>query len=227
MGVSRRWIFPALAAVAGTLLYRARRRGTLDRALADVQASGMPSAGTYDRVTTPVMGRLHWRIAAEIGALAPEGRVLDVGCGPGRIAVRLAKVAPAARVVGIDVLPDMIDRASAHAVRAGVADRTEFRVADVAALPFPDDSFDVAISTFSLHHWPDPKVGLAEVYRVLKPGGVALIYEPADWILAIERHAVPLADLIVASPFSRGAVEVYSRLGPLPLVRRAEMKRVR
>jgi ubiquinone/menaquinone biosynthesis C-methylase UbiE len=228
MGASRRWIAliaPALAAGAAALVYRAHRRGALHRALGHVRASGMPSADVYDRLTTPVMSRFYNRVAAEIAALAPEGRILDVGAGPGRVAVRLATLAPAARVVGVDVEPDMVERATANAARAGVSDRAEFQVGDVGTLPFPDASFDVVISTLSLHHWPDPVTGLAEVHRVLKPGGVARIYDVADWLKALEHLHSPFADLVAVSPFGASAVEVYSRVGPVPLVERAEMKK--
>jgi ubiquinone/menaquinone biosynthesis C-methylase UbiE len=226
MGASRRWIFPALAAGAAALVYRAYSRGALKRAFANFRASSMPSAGIYDRLSTPVIGGFYNRVAAEIAEIAPGSRVLDIGSGPGRVAIRLATLAPTARVVGVDVEPEMVERATANAARAGVSDRAEFQVGDVGALPFPDASFDVVISTFSLHHWPDPVTGLAEVHRVLKPGGVARIYDVANWLKALERLHSPLADLVAVSPFGATTVESYSRVGPVPMVERAALRKV-
>jgi SAM-dependent methyltransferase len=109
-----------------------------------------------------------------------------------------------------------------------VADRVTFQVGDVAALPFPDASFDVVVSTLSLHHWRDPARGLAEIYRVLRPGAVALVYDVADWLTRLESRGPSIAGLVRSSPFSdRGTVtrSVTTRLGPIPLVYRAQLRR--
>jgi ubiquinone/menaquinone biosynthesis C-methylase UbiE len=76
-------------------------------------------------------------------------------------------------------------------------------VGDVAALPFGEASFDVVVSTLSAHNWPDPAAGLAELYRVLRPGGVAWVYDLADWITRPERHGPGLAELASAGSFGR------------------------
>lgn len=82
-------------------------------------------------------------------------------------------------MTGLDLDPAMIERARSSAKR--VADdpdrRPPFLVGDVASLPFSDGSFDLVVSTFSIHHWPDPTAGLAEIWRVLRPGGRALIWD--------------------------------------------------
>ncbi len=67
-------------------------------------------------------------------------------------------------------------RAKAQSANAG-QDVPSFVVGDVASLPFPDASFDVVVSTLSMHHWTDPAIGLAEVARVLRPDGRALIWD--------------------------------------------------
>lgn len=102
----------------------------------------------------------------------PGERALDVGCGSGTMAIILAKkVLPGGEVVGIDASTDMIDVASGKAKRQGSTAR--FEAAAIESLPFDDASFDLATSTFMLHHLPDDvqASGLAEVRRVLKPGG--------------------------------------------------------
>jgi ubiquinone/menaquinone biosynthesis C-methylase UbiE len=76
----------------------------------------------------------------------------------------------------------MIERADAKADRAvarGAAGRPSFVIADAAALPFPDGAFDVVVSSFAVHHWPDRHAGLAEMMRVLRPGGRATIWDIA------------------------------------------------
>jgi len=105
-------------------------------------------------------------------ALQPGEAVLDVGCGTGDLTLRAArKVGREAHVAGIDASPQMIGVAQRKAAKKGRA--LDFRLAPIEDLPFVDGEFDVALSSFMLHHLPDDlKVrGLAEVRRVLKPGG--------------------------------------------------------
>lgn len=80
-------------------------------------------------------------------------------------------------MTGLDLDPAMIGRARANADRSGDGDERgpSFLVGDVASLAFPDGSFDVVVSTLSMHHWADPKTGLFEIARMLRPGGRALV----------------------------------------------------
>jgi cyclopropane fatty-acyl-phospholipid synthase-like methyltransferase len=100
----------------------------------------------------------------------PGERVLDVGCGTGGPAVRLAERADV-RVVGVTVSEQQAIRATSHAERAGVADRVEFHHADVMALPFDAASFDHAFALESILHVPAREGALAQVARVLRLGG--------------------------------------------------------
>ena len=82
-------------------------------------------------------------------------------------------------MTGLDLDPAMIARAQANTDRAANRGgrRPSFLVGDVAALAFPDRSFDLVVSTLSMHHWADPTAALAEIGRVLRPGGRALIWD--------------------------------------------------
>jgi len=154
-----------------------------------VEAPGgivMGDATAYDRASRFLMGPLFRGIAADVARVAPPGsKVLEVGCGPGHLSTRLARD-HGLDVTGLDLDPAMIKRARASVGRlgAGVPAPT-FVVGDVAALPFADGSFDTVVSTLSLHHWADPAAGLAEIARVLRPGGRALVWD-------IRPGAVPL-----------------------------------
>jgi ubiquinone/menaquinone biosynthesis C-methylase UbiE len=114
------------------------------------------------------------RLAAASGA-GPGDRVLDVGCGPGHLARRLAGiVGPRGHVLGIDASAPMIAYATARRRRPATC---EFRVALGQELPLPDASIDVITSTFAMHHIPrDARTAaLTHMYRVLRPGGRLLI----------------------------------------------------
>jgi SAM-dependent methyltransferase len=135
-------------------------------------------AALYDTLSRLLLGPFRARIAADVAAVAPDGaRVLEVGCGPGHLSTRLAH--HGFEVTGLDLDPAMIARAQANSDRAGSRGwrRPSFLVGDVAALAFPDRSFDLVVSTLSMHHWADPAAGLAEIGRVLRPGARALIWD--------------------------------------------------
>jgi ubiquinone/menaquinone biosynthesis C-methylase UbiE len=100
------------------------------------------------------------------------GVVLDVGTGPGRIALLLAEADPECRVVGLDMAWHMIRLARELAAAQGVADRVVFEQGDAKRLPFEDGRFDVVMSNSIIHHIPEPGFVVAEMKRVLKPGGL-------------------------------------------------------
>jgi ubiquinone/menaquinone biosynthesis C-methylase UbiE len=140
-------------------------------------------ADRYDRVANHMTRPLYERVAADVTAagLSEAGRVLDVGTGPGRVPILIARALPGWRVDGVDLSGPMIDRARRNAEEAGLADQVTFTVGDVVALPYPDASFDLVVSSISLHHWADAEAGLREVRRVLRPGGQAWIYDFRLW----------------------------------------------
>ena len=101
----------------------------------------------------------------------PGLQALDVGCGPGFLALKLADSVAPGKLYGIDVEPSQIDMAQALAADRG-CDNAVFQVADALSLPFPDESFDIAHLGGVLLHVPDTDAAITEVKRVLKPGGV-------------------------------------------------------
>jgi len=139
-----------------------------------------PESATYARVVAPVLGRLYQRAAEEVAAELkgfPRGErpvILDIGCGTGDLAVAISRRCRDSRIVGIDASPSMLLWASRHETTDG---RIRFLVGDATRLPFGDRSVDLVVSTLSLHHWADPPAAIAEIDRVLAPGGRALIYD--------------------------------------------------
>jgi SAM-dependent methyltransferase len=116
--------------------------------------------------------RVYGDLVARSGA-RPGDHVLDIGCGTGYFSRRAAlAVTPGGHVVGIDPSPPVIDYAARRASAA-----CTFQLASAQALPYPDASFDVVISSLAIHHVPtdDRPRALREAYRVLRPGGRLLI----------------------------------------------------
>jgi ubiquinone/menaquinone biosynthesis C-methylase UbiE len=103
-----------------------------------------------------------------------KGRVLDVGTGSGRIAIRLARLNPDLELEGIDLSNSMLDLARRNAARDGISNVT-FSPGDAKAIPFPDDTFDLVICHQLLHQLPDPIIALREINRVVKPQGGILV----------------------------------------------------
>ncbi len=113
---------------------------------------------------------------ANLARIQPGDAVLDVGCGTGTLAMEVARlVGRAGRVAGVDPGTEQIARARAKAAQRHVP--IEFQIGVIEQLPFPDQTFDVVLSTLMMHHLPASlkRQGLAEIARVLKPGGRLVI----------------------------------------------------
>jgi SAM-dependent methyltransferase len=203
----RSWLV-LIAVLSAVALYRDRLRAILNQIHANVRAFDLPSAGAYDALVATALEGFYARVAGEVAAAHPGGKLLEVGSGPGRLAVRLAREAPSMTLTGVDISPAMVERAARRTAGAGLSERVQFRVGDVGALPLPDGEFEGVVSTLSLHHWSDPASGLAEIYRVLKPGGEAQIYDLAHGLWPPGRSGDRLAQLAAASPFGEGEVEI-------------------
>jgi len=123
--------------------------------------------------------RLSDLLTGQLGPL-PGRRVIDIGCGTGGLALRVAR--QGAEVAGVTLSRWQVDHARETAAAAGLADRARFEVADAAELPFPDDAFDAAVIVEVLVHVEDKARVLREVRRVLRPGGQLVFAE------LVQRH---------------------------------------
>ncbi len=133
-----------------------------------------------------------------------RGAVLDVGTGPGWLAIHLAAGRAEVDAVGIDTCPHMLRFAEAN--KAGRLNVTFHRM-DATKIVYPDRTFDVAVAVQSAHHWADAAGVFAEVYRVLAEGGRFYVYEadpdadvPAEWIA--RRGGFP-PDLLIKRQWAR------------------------
>ena len=133
----------------------------------DAQAAG------YDRRWAHYTARSTELTLKALPRLAPGARLLDVGCGTGQLLAALRDREMGLMLTGVDVSQAMLAQASAR-LGAQVA----LCRAPAERLPFDDASFDVAVSTSALHHWPAPAHGLAEIARVLTAGGMLVL---TDW----------------------------------------------
>lgn len=143
-------------------------------------------AAGFNRVARwPQMKLLRWYVARRAVIRQAQGEAVDLGCGPGYLAVELARHAPGLHVTGIDLSDQMLAEAERFAAQVGYEDQVSFRRGDVARIPFPDNSLDLVVSTLSLHHWSDPVAVLDEIARVLRepqphaeqPSGAFLVFD--------------------------------------------------
>lgn len=162
----------------------------------------------YARWAPRLVGGLYRSVANEVAANLAQGTVLDVGCGPGTLALELAQRAPGLAITGVDISADMVAQARAAAARSGLGGKVSFETADGAALPFPDSSVDLVVSTLSMHHWERKAAVLAELARVVRPGGSIRIYDAWRPELLTAAEGLPLALQVQQMPLW---------LGPLPL----------
>jgi demethylmenaquinone methyltransferase/2-methoxy-6-polyprenyl-1,4-benzoquinol methylase len=132
-------------------------------------------AGFYDLMNSVMTAGLHhrWRErAADLAGLRPGDRALDVATGTGDLALELAKrVAPGGEVIGSDFSHGMLERARTK------APELRWEWGNALELPYPDDSFDAATVGFGARNFSDLERGLAEMARVVRPGGRVVVLE--------------------------------------------------
>jgi ubiquinone/menaquinone biosynthesis C-methylase UbiE len=130
----------------------------------------------YDVVARRLVRGMYRRLADDVALIAPQGgAVLDIGTGPGVLLVEIARRRPDLRLTGIDLSADMVGKAARNALP--YAGQISVKVADATDLPFADDSFDLVVTSLSLHHWDHPEAAAPQLARVLRPGGRLCVYD--------------------------------------------------
>ena len=147
--------------------------------------------GVQQKVMDSLLSRIRWD---------GGGEALDIGCGSGYLAVRIAKMFPDARVTGIDYWGGVWAYSKAqcerNAAAEGVGDRTAFARASASSLPYPEESFDLAVSNMVFHEVTDTmdkRALILEALRVLRKGGVFVFQD----LFLIEPYFGKIDDLIV------------------------------
>jgi ubiquinone/menaquinone biosynthesis C-methylase UbiE len=137
-----------------------------------------PASVLYNEISRSGIFERHYQLVADdLAGYCRSGRALDIGTGPGRLLLAIRRTLPDMAVTGADISQAMVATAVRNMKQAGFSGSVEVIQAAADDLPFPDDLFDLVVSTGSLHHWKDAVAGLNEVFRVLKPGRNALMYD--------------------------------------------------
>ena len=157
-----------------------------------------PLPARYDRLAEILSfgqnGRWRRAMVAQIGSV-PDGVVLDVASGTAGVAIQLAERA-GARVLGVDLTEQMLRRGKSNVTAAGKSGRISLVTGRAEQLPLPDGSVDALTFTYLLRYVNDPQATLAELARVLKPGG----------------RVASLEFCVPPAPFWRAAWWLYTRL---------------
>jgi ubiquinone/menaquinone biosynthesis C-methylase UbiE len=142
--------------------------------------------------------------------------VLDVGTGTGWVAIRCALEMAEGRIIGVDITPEMLAQAALNAENVGVKERIQSTLASAMSLPYPDNQFDVVLSSLALHHTTVSQ-SLDEMVRVLKPGGRIAIADmgaptawrsaPISWLMLLLAWAYKLT----GSPTAKADAEAFQQ----------------
>ena len=180
-------------------------------------------AVTYDKTVSKELERFagitHQGLLDRLLQLAQPkdgDSVLDVGTGTGWLAIRCALKMEEGQIIGVDITPEMLAQAALNAEKVGVRERVQFALASAMNLPYPDNQFDVMLSSIALHHTTVSQ-SLDEMVRVLKPGGRIAIADmgappawrsaPISWLMLLLLWAYKLT----GSPKARADAEAFQQ----------------
>lgn len=166
-------------------------------------------AGAAQRIETDIL----------TGAGLKAGmKVLDLACGPGIVACLLANMAAPGEVLGVDLDQELLDHAKETADKQGI-NNIRFEQHNVYKLDLPDDEYDFVYARFLFQHLEHPDEAMAEIQRVLKPGGIVCIADvDDDWLMLYPepKHFCTLLDRAARHQAKRGGDRFIGRkLGAL------------
>ena len=192
-------------------------------------------ASAYAKATRMAIESYYRQVAEKIAAHLENGTLLDLGTGPGYLPIEIARKSSEIQITGVDLSRKLIHMARTNASTAGLADRLNFQMGNAAALDFEDSSFDMVISTGMLHSIKEPAKVLQEIYRVLKAGREAWIFDPAKVTSAVDRKKWK-ASLNFRERFFlwlfqlfglHKPIEVYTREQAVALIEKTDFKHYR
>ncbi|MCC0008780.1 MAG: methyltransferase domain-containing protein [Hyphomicrobiaceae bacterium] len=162
----------------------------------DVKVAYRRWAPFYDHTFGMVAAQGRRHVVEHINTM-PKGRVLEVGVGTG---LSLPDYDPRHEIVGIDLSPDMLDKARERVVEEGLDHVTGLHEMDASNLEFPDATFDIAVAMFVMTVVPEPEKVMRELARVTKPGGQVILvnhFSQEEGLRGwVERRMAPFADKI-------------------------------
>ena len=190
------------------------------------QAHVRYSAEAYDQFTATSTKAFDLALASLVTKpllkKMPGAVIVDVGTGTGRFLIHLAGIEALSglRMVGTDLFDDMLEQGRAAARDAGAS--IEFSRQDVHAMTLPDQMADVVTSRSTVHHWHDPAQAFKEIFRILKPGGIAFICDirrdaPAEAVEEFNRlrAAAGLSPSVLEEKYTVAELEAFCRAAGL------------
>ena len=145
----------------------------LTRVLEPEVMDSAQEADDYDAMDHSGVNRVF--VADFLASQGGAGPVLDVGAGTAQIPIELCRQHSVITVVAVDAAEHMLRKGRENVERAGLTNRIELRLADAKRLPFADGEFSAVMSNSIVHHIPEPRLVLAEMARVVAPGGVVFV----------------------------------------------------
>ncbi len=136
---------------------------------------GTISSCIYDKILTPILKRYYNIIIDEIAGKKIE-KLMDIGCGPGKVVISLAQDMVNTHFFCVDPSPSMLKMSRKNAVKYGLENRISIALGSSREIPF-NEKFDAIISSFSYHHWKDRDESLKNLVRYLNDGGFIYIFE--------------------------------------------------
>ncbi|MGA2916153.1 MAG: class I SAM-dependent methyltransferase [Sedimentisphaerales bacterium] len=134
-----------------------------------------PASVFYNSISSSAIFQRHYEMVAEdILQYCKAGCLLDIGTGPAWLLLKIHQKSPQFQLVGIDSSSAMVTKAKENTAKAA---SIEIKEGNASSIPCPDNSFDIVISTASIHHWKEPAKGLNEIWRILKNNGFAIVYD--------------------------------------------------